>query len=282
MNAFLSPDVIVPSLWWSALKLVTVGLGLLFYGYLADRVIFESEGQVRTQNLGRADFVFVGGLVGFFVMLMSAHQGTVTAARLPTSTDMISGMLQSTGFFLLILTGIIGNLMARRVPCGEVFGFRRASFAVVVCSAALFLLMAYPLIDGTMNATHWFLKVTGFGDDGPQEIVRFLGAPGHGVVRAVVAISAIVFAPIQEEFIFRGYIYGVVRRYAGIGVGIVVNAAVFAGIHQHAPSFGGLFVLATCLTLAYEWTGSIFVPMMIHALFNSLTIFSLLTGHGNG
>ena len=59
---------------------------------------------------------------------------------------------------------------------------------------------------------------------------------------------------------------------AGVPAGILINAALFAGIHLNAPSFAGLFVLAVCLTLAYEWTGSLLVPMAMHALFNSISI----------
>ena len=34
-------------------------------------------------------------------------------------------------------------------------------------------------------------------------------------------------------------------------------------------------MLAVCLALAYEWTGSIFVPMAMHALFNLLSVLVL-------
>ena len=121
-------------------------------------------------------------------------------------------------------------------------------------------------------------KIAATCGDEVQEIVRFLAVPGTGTARVVVAISAVVVAPIQEELIFRGYLYGVLRRYLGIAPGILTNALVFAGIHQSAPSFGGLFVLAVCLTLAYEWTGSIFVPMTMHALFNAFTVINLFRG----
>ena len=111
-----------------------------------------------------------------------------------------------------------------------------------------------------------------------QEIVGFLAERRSGPARVVVVISAVLIAPVQEEFIFRGYLYGVMRRYVGPFVGVVGSALLFAGIHVNAASFGALFVLAVCLTLAYEWTGSIFVPMTMHALFNSLNIYNLLTG----
>jgi membrane protease YdiL (CAAX protease family) len=33
-----------------------------------------------------------------------------------------------------------------------------------------------------------------------------------------------------------------------------------------------LFVLGSCFTIAYEWSGSILVSMTMHALFNSVSL----------
>ena len=49
-------------------------------------------------------------------------------------------------------------------------------------------------------------------------------------------ISREAEAPISEEFIFRFFIYGVVRRYFGIAIGLVFNALLFAAAHNHLPS----------------------------------------------
>ena len=55
----------------------------------------------------------------------------------------------------------------------------------------------------------------------------------------------------------------------------MVNSVLFAAVHAHIPSAAPLFVLGGCLTLAYEWSGSILVSMTMHALFNSLTLTAL-------
>jgi len=43
-------------------------------------------------------------------------------------------------------------------------------------------------------------------------------------------------------------------------------------VHTHLPSFAPLFVLGSCFTIAYEWSGSILVSMTMHALFNSVSL----------
>ncbi|MEP7071991.1 MAG: CPBP family intramembrane glutamic endopeptidase, partial [Verrucomicrobiota bacterium] len=82
-------------------------------------------------------------------------------------------------------------------------------------------------------------------------------------------------APMVEEFVFRFFLYGVLRRYAGRTLGVIISALLFAAVHAHLPSFGPLFVLGSCFTIAYEWSGSLLVPMTMHALFNALTLTAL-------
>ena len=82
-------------------------------------------------------------------------------------------------------------------------------------------------------------------------------------------------APLVEEFVFRFFLYGVVKRYFGRGVGLVANASLFAAVHAHLPSAAPLFVLGSCFTLAYEWSGSILVSMAMHSLFNSVQLIFL-------
>jgi membrane protease YdiL (CAAX protease family) len=93
--------------------------------------------------------------------------------------------------------------------------------------------------------------------------------------RILIILLAVSLAPIAEEFIFRFFIYGVARRYFGRAVGVVVSSLLFAAVHAHLPSFAPLFVLGTCFAIAYEWSGSILVPMTMHALFNAITLTAL-------
>src|ERR1700736_1169828 len=85
----------------------------------------------------------------------------------------------------------------------------------------------------------------------------------------------VAVAPGVEEFLFRFFIYGVLKRYFGRLLGVIFSALLFAAVHAHLPSFAPLFVLGSCFAIAYEWSGSILVPMMMHALFNAITLTAL-------
>jgi len=57
---------------------------------------------------------------------------------------------------------------------------------------------------------------------------------------------------------------------------LVASAAIFAMCHGHLPSLAGLFVLAILLSLAYEYTSSLWTTMLIHAGFNSVSVVAAI------
>ena len=79
---------------------------------------------------------------------------------------------------------------------------------------------------------------------------------------------AVIAAPVFEEFIFRGLIFGGLRRSFGVWPATLASAAVFAIVH---PAFSLLpvFVMGVCAALVYERTRSLLAPMLVHAVYNA-------------
>jgi membrane protease YdiL (CAAX protease family) len=150
-------------------------------------------------------------------------------------------------------------------------GFSKLPFWRSFMTAAILLFAAYPLIFIADMLTQ---RVLG-GTSSKQGIVELFNGSQTLKQRVFIIILAVAIAPLVEEFIFRFFLYGVLKRYFGRFVGLFVNAALFAAVHAHVPSAGPLFVLGACFTIAYEWSGSIVVTMTMHALFNSLTLTAL-------
>jgi membrane protease YdiL (CAAX protease family) len=92
---------------------------------------------------------------------------------------------------------------------------------------------------------------------------------------AQILVAVVIIAPISEELLFRGYFFGVGKRYFGGLASGGMTALLFAAVHANLASLLPLFVFALCLTLAYERTGSILVPIGMHALFNFTTLLGL-------
>ncbi len=284
MDPFPPSQALLSALALGAVALVALALGLGFYGYIADQVIFEAGGRLRTEKFGPVDALVALSLTALFMfsVVLAILSPAAPDQPLPTASQMITGIIYNVMFLVAIVGGFLGVLSLRRIRWREVLGLNRLGPTAVAGYAVLLLALAWPLITGGTVLSRLLLAAGGSDDDSPQELVRFLETSGSLTARWVVAVSAVVAAPVLEEFIFRGCLYGVVRRYGGVTVGILFNALLFAAIHAHLPSFGGLFVLAVCLTLAYEWTGSIFVPITMHALFNLVSVASLLQGGANG
>jgi membrane protease YdiL (CAAX protease family) len=112
----------------------------------------------------------------------------------------------------------------------------------------------------------------------PQTLVTLfskVAKNGDYVSVGKIVLTGALLAPISEEFLFRGFFYGVWKRYIGPVGAAILASLLFAAMHTSLSSFPGLFLLAMCLTLVYERTGSLLVPIVFHATFNFTSLVVL-------
>jgi membrane protease YdiL (CAAX protease family) len=86
-----------------------------------------------------------------------------------------------------------------------------------------------------------------------------------------VAALAVFAAPPMEEFIFRGLIYGGLRRSLGLIPSVFGSAAIFAVVHPPVAVVP-VFVLGLCTALVFERTGALVACMLTHAIYNGATV----------
>jgi membrane protease YdiL (CAAX protease family) len=154
----------------------------------------------------------------------------------------------------------------------EAFGLRWLSWRQGLVAVIVTLALVLPAI----YAAQWIgYSLCGPQTD-PQPIVSFLMEHQSLRDRLSVILIAVVAAPLTEELIFRGCLYGILRQIGGKFVAIAVSSLLFALIHGHAPSLAGLVILSVGLSLLYEKTGSLWAPILLHAAFNSLSIYGTL------
>src|SRR5262249_39631993 len=134
-------------------------------------------------------------------------------------------------------------------------GFSRLGFGRILSTAAVLLFAAYPLLFAADGLSRRLLG----GGSSKQQIVEMFTGSQTLQDRILIIVLAITIAPFAEEFIFRFFLYGVLKRYLGRGLGVLLNSLLFGAVHAHLPSLLPLFVLGGCFTLAYEWSGSILV-----------------------
>ena len=83
--------------------------------------------------------------------------------------------------------------------------------------------------------------------------------------------QALIAAPLFEEFIFRGLIFGGLRRSFGVWPAALASAAIFAIVHP-AFSIIPVFLVGVCAALVYERSRSLLAPMIVHAVYNGCVI----------
>lgn len=234
------------------------------------RSVSTGGAKVSSGEFEQPDLLVCLGFVIWFGFSIAAGFGG--PERDVTQRDIIHG-----GVVFLGLVLFIGMFMYfRRINPMRQFGLlRRNPFACAAMAAGL-LASAFPLVMLAGQLTQLALN----GKARPQNIVEFFLTASEGSDKGVVYLTmllGVVVAPVAEETIFRGYIYGVLKRYTGAVAAAVISAGVFAAMHLSLSSLPPLFVLALCFTLAYEATGSLLVNIFMHSFFN-LFMFLLLLG----
>lgn len=231
----------------------------------ARRAVAPAEPIPPKKTFGLPEAFVAAALTSFLIMNIAVSLGR-SPVQLGTR-DLVANFLL-TAFIVFFIAAF---LKLRGIDINSFAGFSKTSFKRAVSTGIVLLLAATPLI---MVAEVITQSLFG-GGSSRQEIVDLFNTSQTLQQRMMIIVLAVVVAPMSEEFIFRFFIYGVLRRYFGITIGLFFNAALFAGAHNHLPSALPLFVLGACFTLAYEWSGSILVSMAMHALFNGTQLIFL-------
>ena len=240
----------------------TLSLGSLVYFYrlATSPSALQSVLQTRVQGYGTPDVAFTTILVLWFLTNIIG-----SGNRFELDTQMlIVGAL----FSLLLLFIVVSFLLLRARNPLDLFGLQGVPLSSNLKAASIGLVAALPLV----YFIHSLCLVLLGAYAEPQPLIQFLTRNPSLEDRLLLIGTALVIAPIAEELIFRGYIFGVLRRYVGKWWALLISAMVFAAIHAHIPSLAGLFALAITLTLVYEGTGSLWAPILMHSLFNAITV----------
>ena len=254
------------------IELAFVGMLLLgaLFAYLRyfQRLAIQGP-QTRPDLLGLPEMLagtLIMALLG--VTIIARSFGAPTA---PPNLPLDRLLLDNMANMALPALAIIVLLLARGGSLGSVFGIRKVGLFRAIAVAFLLAILAIPLTYGAKAIT---VFLTG-SQEAPQVLVqKFSSAVTGGDARLIglIAVSACVIAPITEEVLFRGTFYPMLARGFGRGPAAFACALLFGLVHDTITDVPGLTVLALCFTLAYEVTGSLLVPIFMHATFNGLSL----------
>jgi len=232
---------------------------------ISARIRTASGADVPRRVFGLPEAVLASVLIFFFLMTISS---TVPDPALQFHPRNLLANFLVSAFVVLVIASL---LQFRGFDVGALAGFLKITFFRTVGTGAILLFFAYPLIGFSESINQRFFG----GGSSKQSIVEFFNGSRTIQERIFIIVFAVAVAPLVEEFVFRFFIYGVLKRYVGCFLGVILSSLLFAAAHAHFPSFVPLFVLGSCFAIAYEWSGSILVSMTMHSLFNSLTLTAL-------
>ena len=185
--------------------------------------------------------------------------------------------LLSVGIFLIVGAVIfsLASVSRGRQP-RQVFGLRKRSPSYVIKMGALGMITVYGSVFIGSVISNILLSTGEPKKEDLQEIVQTLLTNDELSLKIAIIISAVVVAPLVEEIIFRGYIYPVLKRFTHPAFSCVMTSLLFAVIHTNVEGLISLFFLAIVLTMFYEKTKSIWVPILMHSIFNGVNTFFIL------
>jgi uncharacterized protein len=90
-------------------------------------------------------------------------------------------------------------------------------------------------------------------------------------------VLLVAVAPFAEELFFRGFLYQAFRNSFGVLPGALLSAVIFGAIHLEFFKLVQLAILGVILALLFEKTKSLWAPIILHAVNNSLAFAYLMS-----
>lgn len=176
---------------------------------------------------------------------------------------LLAGILNGVFLAVSFTASIYFFLIKNHPYTWEDLGFRK-SMNKRRDSLLVFMYTGIALISAILILSFMYLVV----GVSPNERGDSLENP-HWIGIILSLLSAVLISPIYEEIFYRGVLYQAFRSWWGVRAGVIVSSLFFT--LAHLPSLDILPVNAVTgflLALIYEKTHSIYIPMIVHGLFN--------------
>ncbi len=229
-------------------------------------------------HLDMLDIAMCGIIVLYFSLGALLAAATPPGASAPPSTTNmeLDGYKVFNGTCLNLILAFV--LLVRMFHTGrmEALGLKKHSLKALLYAPAagyLLVLVIHFLLDKA-GLFQWIEQVTNAPAE--QSIVSVLRHSSDIPLITVICFSAAIAAPLVEELIFRGYLYPIMKKYTGVWFALITTSLLFGIIHVSLVPFIPLAIFGAVLVLLYEYTGSIWTPIIAHCIFNTATLINIL------
>ncbi len=227
-------------------------------------------------GIGISAFLVVG-VIGYCAMLIIA-----SILGLPLTHEVLRdpiGALQQSDATAALRTIIGIALLVYLAVASAILLFARRRGGKAWCDLVAWRPMAFRLNDKVL----WSICAGALIYDvaagltlsyfAPKSMSSFT-IPSDRVAVAILFITAVLFAPVTEELLFRGWIYTSLRFRFGLWTALLVSSALFAVAHYESTHLYALAVFPIGLALGAirARTGSVKAGILFHAC-NNLIAF---------
>ena len=286
----LPPEILQIGVW--ALYLIFLLIGV--YGLVGEWRRIKAAGRLSAGTLkpwtagGGELFIFLG--VWLLSFLVLPQIGFKIAGLVYPEVNLAANPVYAVGFYQpLVLTLVLGIVLpkcsrltlaagwnaAESPPLlsrlslrtgGNVWGFF-GILLICVCVAGL-ISQCVPLLFPSLKAL-WAQN---------QILVDNLRDLEYPSVLFFTVPSIVVFTPIVEEIFFRAGVYRLLKSKMPAIPAALLTGFCFAILHDSFSGILPLAVLSCVLCYAYERTGKLAVPVILHGLFNLNTLLMIFAG----
>jgi membrane protease YdiL (CAAX protease family) len=148
-------------------------------------------------------------------------------------------------------------------------------------------LVGFPIVILFNHLLELFLKILSQSTPPKQVAVDHLLSAFSTPYFLLSLITLVVFAPIVEELLFRGFLQNWFKKYTGKKSAILLTSLCFAVLHYSSSQglsnislIPALFFLSCFIGFVYERQSSLISPLVMHAFFNASNVISIIFFEG--
>lgn len=177
------------------------------------------------------------------------------------------------GFLILI----VGDAMVKN-QTGQQLGYGLKKLPGGILRGVIGILIIGPLMAVSLVAIQLLYQYLQYEHPQEHDLLRVLNQTESRSHFQLLLAGAAVVAPVFEEMLFRGHLQTLFRRLLkSPWPAVFLTSIVFTIVHD-PWTWPAIFILSLCLGYAYERTGNLWVPIVIHCLFNTINSIVYLYG----
>jgi len=225
-------------------------------------------------------FAMAGGYLFFGSEIMDYIKDGASLTR-PELLPMLKYLQMVNTLGLFIIPPLLFAYLVSKNPVGYLTINRPPALVSAVLGVAV-IIVILPFIHWTaginemLNLPEWMSGVESWMKSSEEQAKKFteLFLASNTIGGLMVNLLMIAILPaIGEEFLFRGVLLRLFREWTGnIHIAVIISAFLFSAIHLQFYGFLPRFILGLLLAYLFVWTGSIWVPVLVHFFNNGIAV----------